>query len=257
MKLGSPGMPAVLPADRAAAPASTESLDRLVTQVESHLEKNPEDGRGWEVLSPVLVRLGRYPDAIRAMRNSIRLNGATASRHADLGEALMMMANGVVTAEAKTEFEQALKLDTDELKARYFTGVAAEQDGRTKDAADIWRAMLAKAPEDAPWRPLLQRALARIEGVPAPSEEQLAAAAGATDAERSEMVRGMVDRLAMRLKQDGSDVDGWLRLVRAYMVMGDRDRALASVKDARQALAQDGARLHKLNEGLKSIGIGG
>ena len=36
------------------------------------------------------------------------------------------------------------------------------------------------------------------------------------------MVRGMVERLAERLKQDGSDVEGWLRLVRAYMVLGDK-----------------------------------
>ena len=39
------------------------------------------------------------------------------------------------------------------------------------------------------------------------------------------MIRGMVERLAERLKRDGSDVEGWLRLVRAYTVMGDRERA--------------------------------
>ncbi|TAK49759.1 MAG: c-type cytochrome biogenesis protein CcmI [Xanthobacteraceae bacterium] len=256
LKLGTPGLPAFPLAERAQAPAATESLDRLVMQVEARLEKNPNDGRGWEVLAPVLMRLGRYPDAIKALRNSIATNGPTATRHADLGEAILMGANGVVTAEAKAEFEHALALDADEIKARYFLGLAAEQDGRTREAAGIWRAMLAKAPDDAPWRPLLQRALARVEGVAAPSEEQIAAA-GASDAERGEKVRGMVERLATRLRQDGSDVDGWLRLVRAYMVMGDRDKALASVKDARAALTQDAGRLRQLNEGLKGLGIDG
>ena len=45
------------------------------------------------------------------------------------------------------------------------------------------------------------------------------------EADRGAMIRGMVERLAVRLKQNGDDVEGWLRLVRAYMVMGDRDKA--------------------------------
>ena len=65
-------------------------------------------------------------------------------------------------AEAKAEFERAVALNADEVKASYFLGLAAEQDGRAGDAASIWRAMLAKAPPDAPWRPLVQAALARV-----------------------------------------------------------------------------------------------
>ncbi len=38
-----------------------------MAQVETHLEANPTDGRGWEVLAPVLVKLGRYDDAVRAL----------------------------------------------------------------------------------------------------------------------------------------------------------------------------------------------
>ena len=52
------------------------------------------------------------------------------------------------------------------------------------------------------------------------------------------MVRGMVARLAERLKQDGTDVEGWLRLLRAYMVLGDKDQARAAADDARRALAE-------------------
>ena len=39
------------------------------------------------------------------------------------------------------------------------------------------------------------------------------------------MIRGMVARLADQLKQNGADVDGWQRLLRAYMVLGERDKA--------------------------------
>ena len=141
-----------------------QSLENLVAQVEQHLEKNPTDGRGWNVLAPVLARLGRFDDAVRAYRNSITYNGESAERRADLGEAIAAAAGGVVTAEAKAEFERALALNADDAKANYFLGLAAEQDGRKADAAAIWRAMLAKAPADAPWRPLVQAALARVGG---------------------------------------------------------------------------------------------
>ena len=150
--------------ERAQAPAASQPLDNLVAQVEAHLEKNPTDGRGWNVLAPVLARLGRFDDAVRAYRNSITYNGDSAARRADLGEAIAAAAGGVVTAEAKTEFERAVALNADEVKASYFLGLAAEQDGRHAEAASIWRAMLAKAPADAPWRPLVQAALARVGG---------------------------------------------------------------------------------------------
>jgi cytochrome c-type biogenesis protein CcmH len=59
------------------------------------------------------------------------------------------------------------------------------------------------------------------------------------------------------LKQNGDDVDGWLRLVRAYVVLGDRDKARGALTDARQAVANDAERLRQLNEGLKNLGLDG
>ena len=88
LPLGSPRLPDFPLAQRARAPDGTQSLDNLVAQVEAHLEKNPTDGRGWTVLAPVLARLGRYDEAVRAYRNSIAYNGDNATRRADLGEAL-------------------------------------------------------------------------------------------------------------------------------------------------------------------------
>ena len=166
LPLGSPRLGDFPLAQRARAPDVAQPLDNLVAQVEAHLEKNPTDGRGWNVLAPVLARLGRYDEAVRAYRNSITYNGDSSERRADLGEALAAAAGGVVTAEAKAEFERAVALNADEVKASYFLGLAAEQDGRGSEAASIWRAMLAKAPPDAPWRPLVQAALARVGGAP-------------------------------------------------------------------------------------------
>ena len=113
-------------------------------------------------------------------------------------------------------------------------------------------------PPDAPWRPLVQAAITRVGGVaPALSEETMAAAKDMTETDRNAMVRGMVDRLAARLKQNGDDVEGWLRLVRAYLVMGEREKAVSARADARQAVGSDTERLRQLNEGLRNLGLDG
>ena len=259
LALGSPQLGDVPLSGRARVADASQPLDNLVAQVEAHLEKNPTDGRGWSVLAPVLTKLGRYDAAVRAYRNSIAYNGDSGERRSDLGEVLAASAGGVVTSEAKAEFERAVALNADDPKANYFLGVAAEQDGRSADAASIWRPLLARAPADAPWRPLVQAALARVDGSTAPAlpDNALAAASEMNQADRGTMILGMVDRLATRLKQDGTDVEGWLRLVRAYMVMGEREKAVNAVADARRAIANDTARLLKLDEGLKSLGLDG
>ena len=257
--LGSPRLGDFPLAQRTRAPDATQPLDNLVAQVEQHLENNPTDARGWNVLAPVLAKLGRFDDAARAYRNAITHGGDSAERRADLGETLSAAAGGVVTAEAKAEFERAIALNADEVKASYFLGLAAEQDGRPAEAATIWRAMLEKAPANAPWRPLVQAALVRVGGSPVPalSNDAVAAAKDMNETDRSAMIRGMVERLATRLKENGDDVEGWLRLVRAYMVMGDQDKAKGALTDARQAVANDPERLRQLNEGLKNLGLDG
>jgi cytochrome c-type biogenesis protein CcmH len=257
--LGSPDLGDFPLAQRARVPDATQPLDKLVAQVEQHLENNPTDSRGWNVLAPVLVRLGRYDDAVRAYRNLINYGGDSADRRADLGEAITAGAGGVVTSEAKAEFDRAIALNADQVKASYFLGLAAEQDGRPVEAAKIWHTMLEKAPANVPWRPLVQDALARVGGspAPAPSNDAVAAAKDMNETDRSAMIHGMVERLATRLKQNGDDVEGWLRLVRAYMVMGDRDKAKGALTEARQAVANDPERLRQLNEGLKNLGLDG
>jgi cytochrome c-type biogenesis protein CcmH len=263
LALGSPQLAGQPQTERREQSAEHRSIIELVGRVEAHLEQNPEDGRGWEVLGPIYMRLGRYDDAVKARRNALRLLGTNATREADLGEALTGAANGVVTAEAKAAFDRALALDSADFRARYFSGLAAEQDGRPKDAAQIWQALLASAPPDAGWIAFVQESLARVDPSaaattqPGPSVGDVAAANEMSPDERAAMIRGMVARLAERLKQDGSDVDGWLRLLRAYMVMGDKDRARAAAGDARRALASDPDKLRQVNEFVKGLGLEG
>jgi cytochrome c-type biogenesis protein CcmH len=262
LELGSPDLPGQPQAERSAEPPGERSIAELVGRVEAHLEQNPEDGHGWEVIGPVYMRLGRYDDAVRARRNVLRLLGGNAEREADLGEALTGKANGVVTAEAKEAFDRAIALDANDIRSHYFVGLAAEQDGRPKEAAKIWRDLLAQAPADASWAGSVRESLARVDpdaasAQPGPSESDVAAASGMSPEQRDTMIRGMVERLAGRLKQNGSDVEGWLRLIRAYMVLGDREQARAAADNARRALGGEADKLKRVDELVKGLRLEG
>jgi cytochrome c-type biogenesis protein CcmH len=251
VSLGSPS----LPDQPLAARNPSQTIENMVAQVETHLARNPEDGRGWELIAPVYLRLGRFDDAIKARRNVLAFSGETSERLAGLGEAQVAAGNGVITADAKSTFERAVALDGENVKARYFLGVAAEQDGRPADAAAIWRAMLAGAPADAPWAEYVRHELARVEG--GPSEQDVAAAADLSTDQRTTMIRGMVERLAERLQHEGADLEGWLRLVRSYMVLGEREKAQAAAGEARRALASEPEKLRRIDELVKGLGLEG
>ena len=265
LAVGSPTLPGQPLTSR--APEERQTIAQMVTQVEAHLAKNPNEGRGWEVVAPIYLRMGRFDDAVKARRMALELNGATAERHSGLGEALTAAANGVVTAEALAQFKAAIALDTDHVKARFFLGLAAEQDGRVSEAITTWRALLDGAPPGAPWAEFVRAELTRLTGGPSggpggapgsgPSEDQVAAAADLPPDQRIAMIKGMVERLAERLGKDGSDIDGWLRLVRSYMVLGERERALAAAGEARRALAAEPDKLRRIDELVKGLGLGG
>jgi cytochrome c-type biogenesis protein CcmH len=272
LAVGSPLLPGQPLTSR--GPAERQTIAQMVAQVESHLAKNPNEGRGWEVVAPIYLRLGRFEDAVKARRQALALSEPTAERHAGLGEALTAAANGIVTAEALAAFKQALALDADHIKARFFLGLAAEQDGRVDEAVVAWRALIERAPPDAPWAEFIRAELKRVmagAGAPAgdpsvapsgapssgPSEEQVAAAKNLPPEQQVAMIKGMVERLAERLGNDGSDIEGWLRLVRSYMVLGEREKARAAVVDARRALADDPTNLRRLDDLVKGLGLEG
>jgi cytochrome c-type biogenesis protein CcmH len=254
LALGSPHIPGQTSADRRGPPTEQDTILDLVARVEARLAENPDEARGWEVIAPVYLRLGRFADAVNARRNVLRILGPSAERESNLGEALAAAAGGVVTADARAAFERALVLDAREPKARFFLGLAAEQDGKPAEAAAIWRALLNDAPPDAPWIDFVREALARVESASLPNEKEIAEL---PPAERLAMVQGMVARLAERLQRDGSDVEGWLRLLRSYMVLGERDKARAAAADARRALASDPDKLRRVNELIKGLGLEG
>ncbi|MEX2128483.1 MAG: c-type cytochrome biogenesis protein CcmI [Xanthobacteraceae bacterium] len=161
--VGSPGLPdAPL---KARLEKSPEQMDAaiLVRQIEAHLAQNPKDGRGWELLGPIYLGMGRVADAVQARANALQLLGATPAREADLGEALVAQADGIVSADAHAAFERARTQDSTNAKALFFLGLAAEQDGRAADAVAIWHEIEARAALGDPWRIAAMRRIARVE----------------------------------------------------------------------------------------------
>jgi cytochrome c-type biogenesis protein CcmH len=259
--LGSPNVPGEPAFARIKMPLGHDSIASLVGQVEARLAANPNDGAGWEVIAPVYARLGRFDDAVKARQKALALNGDTAAREADLGEAETAAANGIVTATAKATFDRAVARDPKEAKARYFLGLAAEQDGRSNDAATIWRTMLAEAPPGAPWVGFVTQALARVSGTQVaatePSAADVSASAEMSDDARRDMIRGMVARLAERLHGNGADIEGWLRLVRAYTVLGERAKAKDAAAEAKRVLSERPDDVRRVDDLVKGLGLEG
>lgn len=235
-----------------------------IARIESHLANHPEDGRGFALIAPIYQRLGRYPEAAHAYESALAILGESAERRAALGETLTIQADGVVTADAKAAFDKALADDPQAPQPRYFLGLAAEQDGDKPRARDLWTKLAAGSPADAPWLPLVRSKIAALDGtspeaapLPPPATPAGASIAALPADQRLAAIHGMVDGLATRLQQNGQDKDGWLRLVRAYTVLGEKDKALGALADARKNLATDAQGLVQLEGLAHELGLDG
>lgn len=235
---GSPQAPTQAPAAQIAQQAGNIDLMAAVAQIESHLAKNPQDGRGWEVIAPVYIRMGRMDDAVKAYQAAVRYQPPNADRLANLGEVMVMAKDGLVSAEAQAAFEQAVKLDSSSPKARFYLARAAVQDGQIDKAKTAYAQLLASSPPDAPWVDAVKQELAALD---APASQ------GGENRIGPEAIAGMVAGLASRLEAQGGTAEEWARLMRSYAVLGQRDKAMAAARRAREALAQDSAALKTID----------
>lgn len=256
-------------ASRQAEESGQGGVDELIGKVEAHLAANPEDGRGWEILSPIYMRLGRYDDAVRALGNAKRLLGSTAERESLYGEALTRASGDVVTEDARAAFDKALKFDPDEPRARFYLALSLGQSGRKDEAIAAWNALIATTPADAPWLASARAELAKLQptatvtpdapvapAAPGPTEADVVAAAEQSPVEREQMINGMVAGLAAKLEADPTDIAGWERLFRAYMVLGRTDDAKAALARARNQLIEKPDLLAVVEKSAHDIGIG-
>ena len=259
--LGSPDLPSQPLSARLAGNPADSTVEELVARAEAHLAANPSDSRGWDVLAPIYLRLGRFPEAVNAFSSAIRLDGSTAARETGLGEAIAGAAGGVVTADSRAAFQRALELQPSPT-ASFFLATALAQEGRIGEAVAAWQKMLAGLPADSPWRGAAEQAIAegrqRLASAgpdAGPDRQDMEAAAGMADADRNAMIEAMVTGLDERLRENPRDLEGWFRLVRSYVVLGRTDDAKDAVRRASEALGKESEEAKRLAEFSATLGI--
>jgi cytochrome c-type biogenesis protein CcmH len=210
-----------------------------------------------------LSALQRYADAVTAYRNAIRLDGDSAVRQAGLGEAIANAAGGIVSADAQSAFEAALKLDPANAKASFYLAMGLAQEGKKAEAAAAWQKMLVGLAPDSPWRNAVQQALAQTAGTEVaagmptngPDAQAVEAAQQMSPQDRQAMIETMVAGLDDRLKQNPRDEEGWMRLIRSYVVLGKADQARDALGRAVAVFGADSEQARKFTALAASLGV--
>jgi cytochrome c-type biogenesis protein CcmH len=254
---GSPKLPDQPLAARLEDNGKEQALEVLVARVEARLREHPEEGEGWEAIAPVYMAWRRYADAAEAYGQAVRLLGETPKRLVGQGQALVLANDGIVTEPARAALESALALDAEQVQARILLVVAKEQDGKLDEAIAGWKALLDKAPSDAPWRKSVEQRLAedeaKLKGGPSP--EDVEAAKQMNSAGRQAMIERMVAGLAAKLEANGDDLAGWLKLVRAYSVLDRKEEAEAALAKAKAKFSGNADALGQLDKLATELGL--
>lgn len=242
-----------------------------VVRLQQQLQEHPEDAEKWLLLARSHAEIGNWQKSADAYRRVIDLKAGNAEVFAGYGEMLAMLAQGIITPAARTAFETALKQDSTEVVSRYYLALGDAQAGNVQQAIDRWQKLAADLPADSNMRDEVKRrigeaaqaggmmappfpppaqavsppesgapsagaASAAAPAPPGPSAQDVEAAQSMSAEDRQAMIRSMVARLAERLKSEPNDLDGWLRLGRAYGVLGQRDDAIDAYEHADRLL---------------------
>lgn len=244
--------------------------DEVQAVAELRLADNPNDMAGWVTLARTERVLGNHPEAVRAFERAIELAGrnATADLIADYGEAQVFEAFGTVSPRAIETFENALEKDPGGIKSRFYIAEGRAQSGDYAGAIALWRGLTADAPPDAPWVGEVRARIANaamkgniipmqvqperpsgnarpasglsgaIAGEAAPTADDVQAVQEMPPQERLAFILSMVQRLADKMEDNPDNVDGWLRLGRAYQVLEDKDKAMYAFGQAKRRIGK-------------------
>jgi cytochrome c-type biogenesis protein CcmH len=205
----------------------TRDVNALVPMLIERVRKNPDDSKAWRFLGQAYMSSDDGADAAKAFAQVIRIEGkGNPEVDSAYGAALAMQAGGRITPEAEDAFQMALKADPKNTAARFYLGLSRAQRNDAPGAIGYWQSLLADTPDGTPLHQMLIDRLAQM-------TSQTAGPGGMPDP------RQMVARLAARLKADPKNGPGWIRLVRAYHVLGDDVKARAALNEARKAFAGD------------------
>lgn len=232
--------------------------------------------KDWRVVGWAYAQSGNAAESAAAYRKAAAIEPANAENWSSLGEALQVPSAALVP-EAEAAFRKAIELDPADPRARYFLAVQKDLAGDHKGAVESWLALLKDTPPGAPWEADLRRTIEqtavkhRIDiagripsagatgtasaGIPGPTPEQLASASSIPPAQQSAMVEQMVARLEGRLRANPKDEDGWIRLMRSRMALGQAGAAKAALRSGLAAFAADSAAAARLRSAAAELGV--
>ena len=229
----------------------------LIDKLAERLEEDPNNLRGWLLLGRTYLTMEREADAVAALRKAVELAPKNPDVAMELGEALIVSNDNRVGPESRTILNGVLSSDARSPRARYYLALADAQDGNLKNALQGWTDLLAVSPANAPWRATVMQSIRRAAedlkvdpasikpslsakllgpgkaspaqplptDAPGPTQKDMEAAGQMSAGDRTEMIKGMVQRLADKLKGNPDDLAGWQRLARAYSVLGETEKA--------------------------------
>jgi cytochrome c-type biogenesis protein CcmH len=90
---------------------------------------------------------------------------------------------------------------------------------------------------------------------PAITEEQKAQVQALPAGDQQAMIKGMVERLATKMAANPNDLDGWMRLMRAYKVLNEPDKAKDAMTKALAAFSTDPSSTDKLKAAATELGL--
>ena len=241
--------------------ATKENLAQNLARAQAATVATPDDIESWLKLAEAAASVNDSATEIRALRMARQLTNDDPSVLSLLAEALSRAADGQVTVPARDLIDTVLATDPDEPRALFLSGLAAFQDGDYQAAVTRWQRLLSISTADAPWLPIVLANIAQaaeaggIALPPAngPDADSIAAAADMTAKDRQAMILSMVESLRDRLDETPDDTEGWLRLARAYDVLGDRAAAFTALARAADSAPDDASLAYQFLE--RTIGI--
>lgn len=236
--LGQPELPAKPFAERLRTPINQATPADLIARVEAQLRIKPDDARGWDVIAPIYLQLGRYADAAAAFSNAMQYGGETPQRLSGFADARVGQENGIIPDDARRAYERIVALAPDRFDARLRIALAKEQDGKAADAIADIKALLAAAPADAPWRPMVERRLQRMQDAAAGKTTDTDATSTPDDRQRAALTAYVAD-LSNQLKAAPGDLNLWLNLIRTHNRLGHTADVGSAISSARRQFASD------------------
>jgi cytochrome c-type biogenesis protein CcmH len=131
----------------------------------------------WLRMSEALARDGKSADAVGILQNAVTRYPGDPQLWIGLGNALVDHARGI-TPPAELAYQRAEQVTPGYPGPPFFHGLALARSGDREGALKLWRNILATAPKDASWRPLVEQGVAALNGSPAPPPKSGQAATG-------------------------------------------------------------------------------